>query len=170
MEIFKEIKDYPDYQVSNYGNVKSLKFNKERLLKPMKLKNGYAKIDIWTKNVKKQLYVHRLVASTFIRNINEKEQIDHIDKNKLNNKLNNLEIVSCRLNNLRKKEANLAGAHKYKNDKWKSSVVINGKGVFIGLFNTELEAHEAYKNKLKEYGINIDFNQDLVCMLDDNKI
>lgn len=169
MEIFKEIKDYPDYQVSNYGNVKSMKYKKQRILKSY-LRNGYPSVFIFNKNGEKREYIHRLIVKSFIRDLVSSEQIDHIDGNRLNNKLENLDIVNHRINNLRKKSIVLPGAVKTKNDKFRSVVKISGRSVYIGTFNTREEAHEAYKNKLKEYGVNIDFNQDLVCMLDDNKI
>jgi hypothetical protein len=170
MEIFKTIKDYPDYQVSDYGNVKSLKGNEPRILKPATGIKGYLYVNICDYNKKyKKHYTHRLVASSFIRQLNKGEQIDHRDSNKLNNNLENLDIVDNRINQLRNKKAILPGVSKLGN-KWRTRLQLNKKIISIGLFNTPEEAHEAYKNKLKEYGIIIDFNQDLVCMLDDHKI
>jgi hypothetical protein len=67
------------------------------------------------------------------------------------------------------RKAILPGVSKLGN-KWRTRLQLNKEIIPIGVFNTPEEAHEAYKNKLKEYGVNIDFNQDLVCMLDDNKI
>jgi hypothetical protein len=170
IETFKDIKDYPGYQVSNYGNVKSLKYNEPRILKPATGMKGYLYVNICDYNKKyKKHYIHRLVASTFIREIISKEQIDHRDYNKLNNKLENLDIVDNRINQLRNKKAILPGVSKL-GDKWRTKLQINKKIIPIGIFNTPEEAHEAYKNKLKEYGININFNQDLVYMLDDNQV
>lgn len=170
IETFKDIDNYPGYQISNYGNVKSMKYSIPRILKPATGMKGYLYVNIcdYDKKYKKH-YIHRLVASSFIRVMIKGEQIDHKDSDKLNNKLNNLDIVDNRINQLRNKRAILPGVSKLGN-RWRSRVQLNKKIIPIGTFDTPEEAHEAYKNKLKEYGINIDFNQDLVCMLDDNTI
>lgn len=44
MEIWKDIEGYEGYKISNYGNVKSLKFGKEKILKPIKDKYGYLQV------------------------------------------------------------------------------------------------------------------------------
>lgn len=94
--IWKDIPGYEGlYQVSNFGEVKSFyKFRdgkKERILKHAINDSGY-KIVVLTKNKKpKSLRVHRLVALTFIDNFENKPQVNHIDGNKLNNNINNLE-------------------------------------------------------------------------------
>jgi hypothetical protein len=170
IEIFKDIKDYPNYQISNYGNVKSLKYNEPRILKPATGMKGYLYVNICDFNKKyKKHYIHRLVASTFIRGIKKDEQIDHKDSNKINNMLENLDIVDNRINQLRNKKGILPGVSKIGN-KWRTRIQLNKQIIPIGTFNTPEEAHEAYKNKLKEYGINIDFSQDLACVLDDYKV
>ena len=92
MEIFKNIKEYDDiYQVSNFGNIKSLRTNK--ILKQYIGVNGYKTVAL-RKNSDdtkpKIYYLHRLLALTFIENINDYPVVDHIDGNKLNNDLNNL--------------------------------------------------------------------------------
>ncbi len=110
-EIWKDIENYEGiYQVSNLGRVKTLghfvnfiqtnqynkigietkKYIKERIHKMRYTKNGYARVQLNNKD----FFVHRLVAATFIRQLKEKEEVNHIDGNKLNNSLNNLEIVS----------------------------------------------------------------------------
>lgn len=106
MEIWKDIEEYEGlYQVSNLGNVKSLDtiinckgaknidthIRKGRLLKQNKTTTGYYYVNL-SKNAKaKPLIVHRLVAKAFIPNINNYPIINHIDGNKLNNNVENLE-------------------------------------------------------------------------------
>ena len=98
-EIWKDIKGYEGiYQVSNQGNIKNIKTN--RILRPGRDKGNYFIISL-TKNAKhKTHYIHRLVAIAFIDNINNLKQINHIDGNKENNCVNNLEWITCS-NNLK---------------------------------------------------------------------
>ena len=84
-----------EYYVSSHGRVKSLKFGKERILKPVLQSRGYPTIFIRQKGQKrKQFRVHTLVALAFIENPYHKPQVNHIDGNKLNNHIDNLEWVT----------------------------------------------------------------------------
>jgi hypothetical protein len=99
------------YEVSNKGRVKSLAkswlngrknsnvFTKnETILKKYIQKNGYERIVLRSNNTKKDLLVHRVVAITFIPNPNNKPAVNHIDGNKLNNNIYNLEWVTYKEN------------------------------------------------------------------------
>ena len=102
-EIFKDIKGYEGlYQVSNLGNVKSLgndKAKKERILKTGKNIWGYLYV-ILRKNKKGKItYIHRLVANTFIPNVDNLPQVNHKDENKENNCADNLEWCNAKYNN-----------------------------------------------------------------------
>ena len=112
MEIFKDIKGYEGcYQVSNLGRVKSLhrivKRNngnimtiKERILKPRK--GRYYNLKLRSNGNHKTYNVHFLVAQQFLNHIPKKGMvIDHIDKNELNNKVENLRIITHRENLMR---------------------------------------------------------------------
>lgn len=95
LEKWKDIKGYEGlYQVSNFGNVKSLNYkrtNKEALLKLQTNTDGYKIINL-RKDGKNKLYlVHRLVAMTFIPNPNNYPIVNHKDENKENNSVDNLE-------------------------------------------------------------------------------
>lgn len=90
-EIWKDIEGYENqYQVSNFGNVKSLKRKKPFLMKP-KLNIGYLSVELQFKQHKKWFRIHRLVAQAFLPNPNNLPQVNHLDENKLNNRADNLE-------------------------------------------------------------------------------
>ena len=103
-EIFKPLKDIVEngdgYFVSNIGNVKSIKNGKEKILKPVKDKDGYLTVFL-SKNSKVKVYkIHRLVALVFIPNPNKLPQVNHKkSKEKDNNCVDNLEWCDATYNN-----------------------------------------------------------------------
>lgn len=100
-EIWKDIPEYEGlYQVSNMGRVKSLHFGKEKIMKQSKDKQGYCHIGLSKDCKSKRFCVHRLVGLVFIPNDNltEKIEINHIDENKENNHVSNLEWVTPKEN------------------------------------------------------------------------
>lgn len=97
MEIFKDIKGYPNYQVSNCGRVWNAKT--QRMLKPSEKPNGYLQVNMIAANgLRKKEYIHRLVALTFLENPNNLPQCDHIDRNRSNNNVDNLRWVDASAN------------------------------------------------------------------------
>lgn len=140
-EIWKPIKDYEGlYEISNFGKVKSLsrniynlknkKFNrktKEKILNCVSNKKGYLTIQLYKNGKQKQYFVHRLVAQAFINNFQNKPQINHIDGNKKNNKVDNLEWVSNLENNkhswLIGLRTNNTVCHKNNKDKRLTSII-----------------------------------------------
>ena len=114
LEIWKDIPGYEGlYQASNLGRIKGLKRKvstgnngyriiKEQIKKPVLQKSGYYHIALY-KNCKRQEFnVHKIILMTFnpVKK-NEETSIDHIDMNKTNNSLNNLEWVTPKENNRR---------------------------------------------------------------------
>ena len=90
MEIFKDIKGYPGYQISNLGRVWSKK--RQIYLKTHKNNSGYFQVCLYAINGKsKKELVHRLVALAFIPNLNNYPCVNHKDENKENNSASNLE-------------------------------------------------------------------------------
>jgi len=106
VEIWQAISGYEGlYEVSSFGRVKSLLryvnsgYNKKRLLleiimKPKLNKYGYLTICLWRNSMKKIVTIHRLVACTYLINDNNYPHINHIDGNKLNNHVDNLEFCT----------------------------------------------------------------------------
>jgi hypothetical protein len=92
-EIWKEIKEYTDYSISNYGRIKSFKKNKNgKILKLYKNNDGYFCIKLYKNNKSKTFKIHNIVANEFIPNqSNNLYEINHIDENKENNYFENLE-------------------------------------------------------------------------------
>lgn len=97
-EVFKDIKGYEGiYQISNLGNVKSIRRNK--LLKVAKDRCGYLKTVFSINNIRKTYLIHRLVAETFITNPDNLPCVNHKDEDKSNNCVDNLEWCSYLYNN-----------------------------------------------------------------------
>lgn len=112
IEQWRDIQDYEGlYQISNLGRVKSCEricktgnglgehLLPEKLLK-LSLVKGYLQIALHKEGKYKYYKVHRLVAQTFIPNPDNKEQVNHIDGNKQNNCIDNLEWVTGKENML----------------------------------------------------------------------
>lgn len=106
-EIWKPIKGYEElYEVSNLGNIKSVKRKaknrgkgkrviRERILKPsMDRPNGYYQIKLSKNGKLKTFKIHKLVIEHFLNKISKGLVVNHIDGNKLNNNINNLEICT----------------------------------------------------------------------------
>ena len=157
MEVYKDVIGYEGiYQVSNLGNVKSFRYGKERQMKQSKDSSGYLVIGIRLNNVPKIRRVHQLVAESFLnhRRCRLKLVVNHIDFNKTNNKVDNLEIVTQRENSNQK---HLKSSSKYigvswseSRNKWIALIYLNGKHKNLGRFNNEIDASEAYQKALKD--------------------
>ena len=110
------IEGYSDYLIFEDGEIFSLLSNK--LIK-RSLTRGYYQVGLYKNNVEKKLYLHRLIALTFIPNPENKPVVDHIDENKLNNNISNLRWVTHSENcqNIKKprKKSKIGEKYIYKN-------------------------------------------------------
>ncbi|MBO5143004.1 MAG: HNH endonuclease [Clostridia bacterium] len=110
-EIWKPIEGYENHFVSNYGNIKS----KKNKLNPSITNNGYLRVTIRKNGKNNYKNVHRLVAKAFIPNPNNYPCVNHIDGNKQNNNVENLEWCSYSHNN---REARRMGLNVTKKGKY----------------------------------------------------
>jgi len=168
LEVWKDIPGYEGlYQVSNLGNVKSLpkewvsgkglvKKHNGKILKGGTISSEYITVQLYFNGNRKTYQIHQLVAMAFLNHIPNGHElvIDHINDNKLDNRVENLQIVTARFNCYKtqgKYTSKYKGVswHK-KSNKWVSQITINGMVKHLGLFNCELEASKAYQKALKE--------------------
>lgn len=93
IEEFKEIEEFPKYEVSNLGRVRNK--NTGKILKTRKSNSGYLYVSFWRDHNR---FVHRLVAKTFIPNPNNYPEVNHINEDKENNCIDNLEWCDHKYN------------------------------------------------------------------------
>lgn len=91
-EIWKDIINYENYEVSNSGKVRNKHTLKE--LKPVKTPVGYYVVCLYGSGKHKNELIHRLVANAFLKPSNEKKEVNHKNGNKQNNEVSNLEWVT----------------------------------------------------------------------------
>lgn len=99
-EIWKDIPNYEGfYQASNLGRIKSLtiKYKTERIMKPS-ITHGYLSLQLCKNNIHKTVYVHRLVAISFLENPNNYTCVNHKDEIRTNNCVENLEFCTHKYN------------------------------------------------------------------------
>ena len=145
------IENFSNYLIYNNGDVYSIKRN--IFIKPRFDKDGYKRVSIWNDDKKnKTLKIHQLVAMAYLDFkldglSNSKLVIDHIDNNKLNNYLHNLQIITRDQNSRRIKKVRKSGLKPgvYRvGNKFKSFITINKKKLDLGLFNNEIDAYNEY--------------------------
>lgn len=166
-EIFKDIPEYEGiYQVSNLGRVKSLKrkiwngrcyYNsKEKILKQTISSSCYLTVGLYKYKICITNNIHQLVAIVFLKHklCGHKLVVNHKNFDKLDNRLENLEIITARENSNKKhikSSSKYVGVFLRKRDKiWISQIYMNGKQKYLGSFYNELEASNAYQNALKQ--------------------
>lgn len=131
-EEWKDIKGFPLYKISNLGRVMSCKFNKEKIISYRILPSGYCQVPLSHNGKVSYRYVHRLVAEAFLSNEFNLPEVNHLDENKSNNNLDNLEWISVKGNrNYGTRVARMS----------KQVKALNSKGDTIYNFKSIAEAH-----------------------------
>ena len=139
-----EIEDYPNYLIYPEGRVWS-KIGKGRFLKHTVNQDGYHQVGLCRDGKQKKFKVHRLVAQAFIPNPDNKPEVDHINQNTHDNRLENLRWVTS-LENGQNKGKNKSNTSGHKNiryhkqsDGWEFIKVINKKR-YTKFFRTKIDA------------------------------
>jgi len=156
--IWAPVPGYEKYEVSTEGEVRSTSFGrtgKPGIMKPRMLKNYWVvKFSIGKKN--KIFKIHQLVAMAFLGHVPGRNglEVDHIDENKVNNRLENIQLLTNR--------ANISKAYSFLRDlptgvsfdkgrnQFRARIKIKGIQKFLGRYSTKEEAAEAYQRALKE--------------------
>jgi hypothetical protein len=148
-----KIDDY-DYSINELGEIKIDKSGK--IMKNHLNNRGYYSVSLSKNGKKKNFLLHRLLAKYFLENYSEDLYVDHIDKNRQNNNLENLRMVNNQQNTSNQtKQKNCSsiykGVHFFKRvNKWQSYIMIYYKRIHLGYFDTELEAAQTYNNYIDE--------------------
>lgn len=176
LEVWKDIKGYEGlYQVSNLGRVKRLprlrknrwgksSFYPEELMALCLDGKKYQFVKLQKNGKRKQFKVHRLVAEYFLNKRQGYNQVNHIDKNKQNNVVTNLEWcnqyenMSHRYADYKVRTSSFIGVHlprcrKHLPNPYIACISVDDVYKHLGCFETEEEAHQAYLDALKEYGL-----------------
>lgn len=157
-EIWKDVKGYEGiYQVSSSGELKSLKRKgrlKDKALSLPTNNGGYVVVDLCKQSKKETCSVHQLVAIAFLNHTpcGHKLVVDHINNDKTDNRFENLQLITQRENASkdRKGKSKHTGVSKaYIGDKWVAEIQTGNKKKYLGTFNCEIDASNAYKEALK---------------------
>lgn len=165
IEIWKDIPNYEGiYQASNFGNVKSLdriKISKNRKVKIKgrvlkgrltgKEKGQYFAVALCVNKKRKDFKIHQLIAMSFLNHkpCGYNLIIDHINDNKLDNRVENLQLINQRENSYKtqgKYSSKYKGVSWCKNRKiWRARYRLKGKEILIGYYKNEYDAHLEYQ-------------------------
>ena len=154
MEDWKPINGHPDYYISSHGRVKSLKNNDEVILKQSKTRLGYVRVWLYNNGCRKEKHLHRLIALAFIPNPDNIPEIDHINRKKDDNRIENLRWVSrsnnCINVNARNK-LNQKNIYLTKNNNYKVLIYRNYEKIIDSIYKTLEEAIKVRDDFLKNY-------------------
>lgn len=150
MENTKQIfADNSFYFINKEGEVYSNRFNRIKKMKLSKTSRGYLSVRFSFNGFPKTYAVHRLVAETFLQREKGREFVNHIDGNKLNNNVENLEWCTHLENNCHRfiiKDDNKKSGVSKRGNKWIATIYHNSKLNYLGTYDTQDEAYSVRKN------------------------
>jgi len=160
MEEWKDIKGYEGiYKISNMGKVRSYLYPKVKYLKERFDARGYVQYVLYNKEIKKSFKGHHLVWDHFGEGKRNGRivNIDHKDEIKNNNFIGNLQLLTNRENLSkgklkRNKSSKYTGVYRPKKyTKFQAYISLNKKHIFLGSYDTEEQASEAYQTALRNH-------------------
>ena len=150
-EEWRPIQDYPDYQISNLGRVKSLKYGGERIRSAYTPTDDRHRISLSRDGKKYNTTIYRLMAIAFIPNPDNKPCVDHINGIMADNRLVNLRWATYQENKFNSQKSNNKRVPKGVSEtqtllgvRYRAMININGKNTHLGSFATPEEAHACY--------------------------
>jgi hypothetical protein len=160
MEEFKKIDEFDNYSISNLGNVRNDEMGTFK--KACKNSGGYLFVGLSKNGIRQMFLIHRLMGIAFIQNINDYKELDHINRDKLDNRIENLRWANRNQQNANRgkqqnKSSTFIGVSFDKaSNKWKSQIQIDNKKKHLGYFLTEIEAFDCrqkyiIENQLTEF-------------------
>ena len=152
IEIWKDIPNYEGvYQASNTGRIKSFKYRKPKILLNSYGCGGYYSVGLSGR----RFHVHQLVAMAFFNHkpCGHSMVVDHINCIRVDNRVENLRVITHRENISRGHNKKYTGVYESKRKngvKYTCRITIDGNVIYLGTFNTEKEAIAAYFNELNK--------------------
>ncbi len=149
-----KVEGFENYSVSNYGLVRNDKRGK--ILNQRFDRYGYYRVNLSIDGTPFTKCIHRLVAKAFCSNENNYEIVDHIDRDPKNNHFSNLRWCTQSQNNRNRNKFQgcssryIGVSFKTRYQKWEATLKINGKNKYLGYYDTEEEAYEAFKTAVVE--------------------
>ena len=153
LEQWMQVNEFPNYMISSCGRVMNI--TTFQFLKPDSSRR-YPYVLLYSNGNRLKKSIHRLVAESFILNLNNLPCVDHKDRNKLNSHISNLRWCTRKENQQNiSKQKNSASIYKgvcFNKDikKWVSRIYQNNQRIHLGYFLDEVEAAHAYDLKAKE--------------------
>ena len=167
-EQWRPINDYNNYSISSFGRVRN--DDTGLILKPAITSRGYLRLGLYKNNIRKNYLIHRLIGIHFLPNWNNKECIDHVNRNSLDNRIINLRWATSSENSANKtKKQNTTskyiGVSFDKNgNKWRANInckklTEKRRTIHLGSFKTEEEANSCRQKFITENNLEEFYNQ-----------